>query len=101
MLPPPPQQPQPQAPSPSGVAAAAGRRQRTASVKVRENLLQRERQMTAEEAEALNARLPGPLRYLPAAELEATLGAPGSRGGSRSSTPRHQQSKSRGRQPGK
>ena len=57
--------------------------------------------MTAEEAEALNARLPGPLRYLPAAELEATLGAPGSRGGSRSSTPRHQQVKPRARQPGK
>ncbi|PSC71102.1 peregrin isoform X2 [Micractinium conductrix] len=55
---------------------AAGRRQRTASAKVRENLLQRERQMTAEEAEALNARLPGSLRYLPVPEVEATLGSP-------------------------
>ncbi|EFN53262.1 hypothetical protein CHLNCDRAFT_58651 [Chlorella variabilis] len=64
-----------------GAAAAAGRRQRVASAKVRDNLLQRERQMTAEEAEALNARLPGPLRYLPAAELEAALGSPGGRGG--------------------
>jgi hypothetical protein len=43
--------------------------------------------MTAEEAEALNARLPGPLRYLPAAELEEALGqgARASGGGASSS----------------
>ena len=57
-----------------GIGLASGRRQRTVTAKVRDNLLQRERQMTAEEAEALNARLPGPLRYLPAAELEEALG---------------------------
>ena len=77
MPPPPPSQPLAAAdPTAGGAASAAGRRQRTASAKVRENLLQRERQMTVEEAEQLNARLPGVLRYMPAAELDASLGAP-------------------------
>ncbi|KAL4435851.1 hypothetical protein ABPG77_000613 [Micractinium sp. CCAP 211/92] len=84
-------------PESGGAAAAAGRRQRTATAKVRENMLQRERQMTAEEAEALNAQLPGPLRYMPAAELDAQLGAlPGSRPGSRLGAGQRQ-AKQRGR----
>ncbi|KAL4458738.1 hypothetical protein ABPG75_013603 [Micractinium tetrahymenae] len=90
------------APDLGGAAAAAGRRQRTATAKVRENMLQRERQMTAEEAEALNAQLPGPLRYMPAAELDAQLGslpAGGSRPGSRLG-PGQRQAKQRGSRPG-
>jgi hypothetical protein len=95
---PPPQPPQaPVAETAGGAAAAAGRRQRVASIKVRENLLQRERQMTAEEAEALNARLPGPLRYLPAEELEAALGSPSARAARGAAQQQRQAKAARGR----
>jgi hypothetical protein len=39
-------------------------------------MIQRERQMTAEEAEMLNSQLPQPFIYLPAEELEQKLGSP-------------------------
>ncbi len=44
--------------------------------------------MSAEEAEALDARLPNALRYYPAAQLEAQLGSPGGSNRGGATTPR-------------
>jgi hypothetical protein len=53
--------------------------------------------MTAEEAEALNARLPGPLRYHPGEELGAARGAPAARAARGAAQQQRQAKAARGR----